>query len=124
MQTSKGIRRGRQKIEEVKKLTGERREQKKADLDVEKAAAERCDEAAKAKKLEQKYGMASVMTLVEKDSRWTRAKSWVGRLVWRPKLETEKRRTWSKTSWSLERPGRGSGSIATQKLMILWCGRC
>lgn len=97
-QASKGVRLSRRKIEEVKrgKLEEvkrgkrEKREKKQAELDVGKAGADKRDVTSKAKKLRQKNGMESVKTPIEKDSRCARAKSWLGRLVWRPRMKMEK----------------------------------
>lgn len=89
-QASKGIRRSRQQIVEVKKRRRERRDQRQVEADIERAAADKRDDATKAEKLKQKDGMERVTTPTEKDSRWVRVKSWFGGLVWRPRMNTGK----------------------------------
>lgn len=86
---SKGVKWYRQKVEGVKKRRRERREQMQADLDVERAAANKHNETIKATELEQKDEVNSVTAPVEKDSRWVKIKSWFGGLVWRLSSNTE-----------------------------------
>ena len=88
-QVTKGVRRSRQKIEEVKRRKPAR-EKRQANFVVEKAAADKRDVTIKAEKLKQKAGMGSVMTPIEEGSRWPRAKSWVGWLAGRPRTKMEK----------------------------------
>ena len=89
-QASKRVRHSRQKIEEVKKRRREKREKGEVNMDVEKAAADKRDVTVKAEKLKEKDGMESAATPIEKDLRWARAKSWLDKLVWRPRMKMEK----------------------------------
>lgn len=89
-QASKGIRRSRQKIVEIKKRRRERRDQRQVEADIERAAPDKRDDATKTGKLRQKDGMEGETTPIEKDSRWARVKSWFGGLVWRPRMKPEK----------------------------------